>query len=188
MTNGVVVWLLNDSRRESGQLGIQLAENTQRLAAAESSLLALQDRLRSDTAAREQQDARQRQQLAQLATPQLGMAIVDLMPRVADAVRGSAAPPVVTTAPDAPALTLVLNFPPLASRTLLEVQVVDAGGQVLWTGRTQRDRETETLTLTLPTAGFPAAEYTIHVFDGPGRRSPLASYPVVIRHAGGGTR
>lgn len=184
LTNGVVAWLLNNSRRESGQLGLQLAENSQRLAAAESSVLALQDQLRSDAAVREQRDALQRQQQAQLTAPQLGMAIVDLAPRVAGTVRGSAST-VVTTGPDAPAVTLVLNFPPLASRTMLEVRVVDASRQVLWTGRTERDRETDALTLTLPAPGFPAGEYAIHVLDGVRGGAPLTSYSVVIRHGPG---
>ena len=66
---------------------------------------------------------------------------------------------------------------------MLEIEVVDATGQVRWTGRTQRDQDTTTLTLALPTPGYPAGEYVIRLFDVTRGRTPLAVYPVVIRHA-----
>jgi len=100
---------------------------------------------------------------------------------VADAVRGTARPPVVTTAANTLVTTFVLNLPPLPSRAMLEIEVVDATGQVRWTGRTQRDQDASTLTLALPTSGYPAGEYVIRLFDVTRGRTPLAVYPVVIR-------
>ena len=155
-TQGVTLSQLSPGGVRNAQLETQLAENNRRLSISESSLSTLQEQLRRETAAKEQLDTLQQQRQAQLSTPQLDVAIVDLEPRVAGAVRGASGPQIVTTASNALIATLILNFPPLASRAMLEIEVVDATGQVRWTGRTQRGQDTTTLTLALPTAGYPA--------------------------------
>jgi len=179
---GVMLSRLVAGRRQNARLESQLAENSRRLSAGESSLSTLQEQLRSETAAKEQLDRLQRQRQAELSTPQLDIAIVDLEPRVAEAVRGAGGPQVVTTAANALVVTLVLNFPPLASTATLEIEVQDANRRVLWSNRTERPRDTAALTLALPTAGYPAGDYVIRIFDVTRGRTLLATYPVVIRH------
>jgi len=46
----------------------------------------------------------------------------------------------------------------------------------------QRDRDTASLNLTLPTDAYPAADYVIRVFNVTGGRKTLATYSVAIRH------
>jgi hypothetical protein len=180
---GVTLFQLVAGRRQNAQLEAQLAENNRHLSISESSLSTLQGQFQREMAAKEQLDTLERQHQAQLSTPQLDLPIVDLQPRVADAVRGTTKSQVVTTTSTALVTTLVLNFPPLPSRAMLEIEVVDATGQVRWTGRTQRGQDTSTLTLALPTPGYPAGEYVIRLFDVTRGRTPLAVYTVVIRHA-----
>ena len=182
VTHGVMLSLLIDSRREKTQLETQLAQNNRRLSSSETSLTTLQEELRRETATKEQLNTLQQQRQAQLSTPQLDVAIANLEPRYAGVVRGSSDPQIVTTASNALTVTLILNFPPLASRSTLEIEVADRSGQVRWMGRTQRDQDTETLTLALPSAGYPAGEYVIRLIDVTRGRTRLASYPVVIQH------
>jgi hypothetical protein len=66
---------------------------------------------------------------------------------------------------------------------MLEVEVSDQGGQSLWKGRIERDRSTASLTLALPTDGYPAGRYDIRVFDVTRGRTPLATYAVAIQAA-----
>jgi hypothetical protein len=180
---GVTLFQLVAWRRQNAQLETQLAENNRQLSISEGSLSTLQEQLQRETAAKDQLDALEREHQAQLSTPQLDFPIVDLKPRVAEVVRGPVGPEVVTTTSNALVTTLVLNFPPLPSRAMLEVEVADATGQVGWTGRTQRGQDTSTLTLALPTPGYPAGEYVIRLFDVTRGRTPLAVYPVIIRRA-----
>jgi hypothetical protein len=97
-------------------------------------------------------------------------------------VRGGSEPRIVTITPESLTITLILNFSPLASRATIEVEIADDGGQVHWTGRTQREAGTSTLTLALPGSGYPTGEYFIRLFDVTRARMSLAAYPVVIRH------
>ena len=89
----------------------------------------------------------------------------------------------MTIAPESLTITLILNFSPLASRATIEVEIAEEGGQVHWTGRTQREAGTSTLTLALPSSDYPTGEYLIRLFDVTRARMSLAGYPVVIRHA-----
>ena len=181
VTQGVVLTLLIDSRQAKTQLEARLAENSQRLSSSEASVSTLQERLRSETEAREQLATTQQQREAQLSTPRLDATVAGLEPRYPGAVRGSPDPEIVTTTSSALTVTLVLRFPPLASRSTLEIEVADASGQIRWTGRTQRDQDAENLTLALPTAAYPAGTYVIRLFDVTRGRTALADYPVVIR-------
>jgi len=188
VTQGLVLSLLVNNRRARTQLEGQLAENIHRLSSSEASLDALQNQLRREIADKEQLATAERQRLAQLSTPHLDADIVDLEPQYTGAVRGTADSQVVTIPPEALTVTLVLNFPPLAMRGMLEIEVTDASGQSRWTGRTERNQDTAMLTLALPTAGYPAGRYVIHLFDVTRGRIPLATYPVLIRPADGKSR
>jgi multidrug efflux pump subunit AcrA (membrane-fusion protein) len=185
LTQGVVLSRFVASQRQNAQLETQLAARASALTASETSLAALREELRSETANRSELKTLQ-ERLAQLSTPQLG-AVVDLEPQYAGTVRGAPDPQTVTTDPNAPSVTLVLGFPPLASRSTLEVEVTAEGGQILWVGRVQRGQDTETLTLTLP-GSYRAGDYVIRLFDVTRGRTPLATYPVVIRQTEGSNR
>ena len=188
VTVGAVSFLLVNDRRARTQLEAQLAENTRRLSSSEASFDALQGQLRREIAEKEQLATSERQRRAQMTTPHLDTAIVDLKPQIAGAVRGALDPPIVTTAADALAMTLVLNFPPLSSRSTLEVDVADANGQSRWTGRSEQNQDTATLTMALPTAGYPPGRYVIRLFDVTRGRTLVATYPVVIRLTAGTSR
>ena len=90
-------------------------------------------------------------------------------------------PPTVTIHPNVSHVTLILKFAPLLSRSILEVEVRDQSGHALWVDRTERDRSTGSLTLALPTDGYPAGRYEIYVFDVTHGRTPFATYAVMIR-------
>jgi hypothetical protein len=182
ITQGVTISQLFESRRTNAQLETQLAERGSALSATQSSLKALQEVARSQTATQEQLTALQ-QRLAQLSTPQLEPTVVDLEPRNAEVVRGSADPQVVTTSPNVPTVTLILNFPPLASRSTLEVEVAREGGPPQWMGRIQRNADTTSLTLALPTLAYPTGAYVVRLFDVSRGRTLLATYEVIIRHS-----
>jgi hypothetical protein len=188
VTQGIVLSLLVNNRRASTQLETQLAENIRRLSSSEASLDALQNRLRRETAEKERLATAEQQRLAQLSTPHLDAAIADLEPQYLGAVRGSSDPQLVSTPPDALTVTLVLNFPPLAARRTLEIEVADANGLTRWTGRTERNQDTAMLTLALPTAGYPPGRYVIRLFDVTRGHIPLATYPLLIRPVGGKNR
>ena len=179
VTQGATLWQFAGIRRENAQLETQLAEHKTALSSTQNSLAALQQELERTTATQ----GELQQRLAQLSTPQLDVAIVDLEPQFGGVVRGGSEPRIVTIAPNAPTITLILNFSPLASRATIEVEIADEGGQVRWTGRTQREAGTSTLTLALPSADYPTGEYLIRLFDVTRGRTSLAAYPVVIRHA-----
>ena len=179
VTEGATLWQFAGIRRENAQLETQLAEHKTALSSTQSSFAAVQQELERTTATQ----GELQQRLAQLSTPQLDVAVVDLEPQFGGVVRGGSEPRIVTIAPDAPTITLILNFSPLASRATIEVEIADEGGQVRWTGRTQREAGTSTLTLALPTSDYPTGEYLIRLFDVTRGRMSLAGYPVVIRHA-----
>jgi hypothetical protein len=188
VAQGVVTTLLVDSRRSKTQLEAQLAENTQRLSASETSVSTLQERLQREVRAREELAGSQQQREAQLVTPRLDAPVFDLEPQYAGVVRGSSDPQIVTMASGAPIVTFVLSLPPLASRSTLEIEVADASGQIRWMGRAERDQDAVTLTLALPTIAYPAGSYVIRLFDVTRRRTALAVYPVVIRQIPEGSR
>ena len=179
MTQGATLWQIAGITRENAQLQTQLAEQKTALSSSQNSLTALQQELERTTATQ----GELQQRVAQLSSPQLDVAVVDLEPQFGGDVRGGTEPQIVTIAGNAPTVTLILNFSPLASRSPLEVEIAEQGGQVRWTGRTQREATTSTLTLALPSADFPSGEYLIRLFDVTRARMPLAAYPVVIRHA-----
>jgi hypothetical protein len=173
-----------EGRQQIAALEGQLARQTSALSSAQASVATLEERLRTPPpvpAGEELTTLRQR--LAELSTPQLDAAIVDVDPQGAGVVRGSNAAQIVTAVSDAPLVTLILNFAPLASRSTLEVEVVDERDQARWAGRIQRDRDTASLNVTLPRQGYPSGAYAIRVFDVTGARKILATYPVTIRYA-----
>jgi hypothetical protein len=184
VTQGVTFSRLVESTRENVQLETQLAENERALSATQISLVAAQEGLRGLTEAQTQLNTLQ-ERLAQLSTPQLDVAIVDLEPQYGGVVRGTSDPQIVTMAPNAPVVRLILNFPPLASRSTLVVEVAEQDGRVRWVGRTHHDQGAATLALALPSEGYPGGEYVIRLFDVTRGRTPLAAYPVVIRHTSG---
>ena len=57
----------------------------------------------------------------------------------------------------------------------------DDYGQPRWVGRTERDPSTASLTLALPTHGYPAGRYEISVFDVTHEGTLVATYAVIIR-------
>lgn len=181
VSNGVVWSQLARSKRESTSLQTQLARNNSELSAARDRVMTLEEQLRSAGPTHEQLNALQ-QQVAQLSTPGLDAAIVDLDPQLSAAVRGSSDAQVVMRAAGAPSVTLILNFPPLASRSTLEVAIESRTGQVVWTARAQRDAGTAALTVTLP-AGYPADRYVLRLRDVTRRPMPLATYSVSIQDA-----
>jgi hypothetical protein len=178
VTQGVTLSQLVESRRENARYETQLAERERALSSTQNSLATLKQELQSETTAQ----AQLQEKLARLSTPQLGVAIVDLDPQYSGVVRGTPDPQIVSVSPEASTVTLILNFSPLESRALLEVEVADVNGQVRWTSRTQRDRGTANLTLALPSASYPAGEYAIRLFDVTRDRMAIADYPVVIRN------
>jgi hypothetical protein len=113
--------------------------------------------------------------------------MIDLEPQVHGAVRGSSDPRIVTRSPGAPGVTLILNFPPLASRSTVEVTLEGKTREVRWIARTQHDEGTATLTITLPGA-YPADEYLLSVVDVTRRPMPLATYSVLIQDTSGTNR
>jgi hypothetical protein len=179
MTQGATLWQFAGVTRENTQLQTQLAEQKTVLSSSQNSLTVLQQELERTTAA--QRELQQR--VAQLSAPQIDVAVVDLEPQFGGAVRGGSEPRIVTLPPNAPTITLILNFAQLASRAPIEVEIADEGGQVRWAGRTQRDAGTSTLTLALPSADYASGEYLIRLFDVTRGRRSLAAYPVVIRYA-----
>ena len=178
LTQGATLWQFVGVRSENAQLETQLAERETALSSTQSSLAAVQQELERTTATQ----GELQQRLSQLSAPQLDVAVVDLEPQFGGAVRGGSEPRIVTIAANAPSITLLLNFSPLASRVTIEVEIADGGGQVRWTGRTPRDPGTSTLTLALPSADYADGEYLIRLFDVTRGRMSLAAYPVVIRH------
>jgi hypothetical protein len=178
---GVVLSQLLESRRQNAQLETQLAQNTGALSATRTSLTAAQEELRRDNATQ----AELQHRLAQLPTPLLGVAVVDLEPQDTGVTRGTSDPAIATVSANAPAVTLILNFSPLASRSTLEVEVAREGGPVGWVGRTQLDAGTSTLPLSLPRVSYPPGGYVIRLFDVTRDRRALASYPIVIQYAAG---
>ena len=178
MTQGATLWQFAGITRENAQLQTQLAEQKTALSSSQNSLTALQQELERTTATQ----GELQQRVAQLSAPQLDVAVVDLEPQFGGDVRGGTEPQIVTIAGNAPTVTLILNFAPLASRSTLEVEIADQDGQVRWTGRTQREATASTLTLALPSADFPSGEYLIRLFDVTRGRTSVAAYPIVIRH------
>lgn len=173
----VPIYLLIKSRRENTQLETQLAGDKATVIAA------IQEEVRRQAPAPTAQSVpvnAAQQRLAELSSPQLGVAIIDLDPRDGGSVRSSAAPHGVTIDPSASFVTLILNFAPLTSRSTLKVQVNGQGGQLRWVGHADRDRSTASLTLTLPIDNYPAGRYDIHVFDVT-RATHLGTYQVIIR-------
>jgi len=180
VTQAVALYLLVGTRRQNAQLEAQLAQDKNALLSAVAA--AMQEELRRQPPVQTAERVNVAQRFpAPLSTPQLGVAVVDLDPRDAGGVRGSADPQPVTTGPDASLVTLILNFAPLAARSTLEVEVGDQGGQSLWKGRIERDRSTASLTLALPTQGYPAGRYGIRIFDVTRVRTPIATYAVIIQ-------
>jgi hypothetical protein len=96
-------------------------------------------------------------------------------------VRGSVDPQVVTRNPGASFVTLILNFPPLKSRSTLQVEVTDERGQARWSGRTTREPSTASLTLALPTDNYSAGLYDVRIFDVTRGRTLLATYALIIQ-------
>ena len=181
VTQAVMLSRLVESTRETAQLEGQLAQHETALAATQTALSVLQDEQRRNSEAQAELQKR-------LATPQLDIPIVELEPQPGGTVRGADDRAIVTTTPDAPTVTLVLNLPPIVSRSTFEVEVADKGGQVRWTGRTSRDQDGAALTLSLPAAGYPPGEYVVRLFDVTRGRTALAAYSVVIRHRIEGNR
>jgi hypothetical protein len=179
VTQGVTLWRSAQIARENAQLERELADGKTAWSSTQNSLTASQQELERTTAAQ----GELQQRLAQLSAPQLGVAIAELEPQFGGDLRGATEPQTVTIAENSPSVTLILNFAPLASRSTLEVEVVDQGGRVRWTGRTQRETAASTLTLTLPSVDYPSGDYLIRLFDVTAARTALAAYPVIIRHA-----
>jgi hypothetical protein len=178
VTQGATLWQFVGIRRENAQLEAQLSEQKTALSATQGSLAAVQQELERTTATQ----GELQQRLSQASAPQLDVAVVDLEPQFGGAVRGGSEPRIVTIGANVPAITLILNFSPLASRATIEVEITDEGGQVRWTGRTPRDPGISTLALALPSADYANGEYLIRLFDVTRGRMSLAAYPVVIRH------
>lgn len=187
----VPLYLFIESRREKQELEAQLGQEKETLSSTRASLATLQEELRRRPAAptAEQLDALQRglappsasqQRLALMSAPQLGVPILDLEPRNTGSVRGSADPQVVTPHRDASFVALILNFPPLTSRSTLEVEVTDENGHARWVSRTVGERSTASLTLALPTAGYPAGRYDVRIFDVTKGRTLFVTYAVSI--------
>jgi len=181
VSNGVAISQLVKNRRQSTNLETQLARNASALSAAQARLGTAEEQLRSAGSVQEQLNTLQ-QQVAQLSAPQLGTAMLNLEPQV-PGVRGSSDPQIVIRSADTPGITLILNFPPLASRSTVEVTLESTTRQVLWMARTQRDEGTAALTVTLPSR-YPAGEYMLRLVDVARPRTPLATYAVLIRETG----
>jgi len=179
VSNGVMVSQVVKSRRESTQLETQLAQNSSELSAARARLGTVEEQLRSAGSTQEQVITLQ-QRVAQLSAPQLDAATIDLAPQVSGTVRGASDPQLVVRPADAPSVTLILSFPPLASRSTIEVTLESKTGQVRWMARAQRDEGTAALTVTLPGV-YPADEYMLRLVDVTRRQAPLATYSVLIR-------
>ena len=180
VTQGVGVYLLVGSRRETARLETQLTENQRALSSTQTSLTALEEQLRSRRGTEEDLNAL-RQRLAQQSTPQLDAVIAELDPLAGGAVRGASDTQILTTPPGGSSVTLILNFEPLGARATLEVEVADEGGQVRWMGRTERDRAAATVILSLPAGGYPPGRYMIRLSDVTHGRRLLATYSMVLR-------
>ena len=96
VTQGATLWQFAGIRRENAQLETQLAEHKTALSSTQSSLTPLQQELERTTATQ----GELQQRLAQLSTPQLDVAVVDLEPQFGGVVRGGSEPRIVTIAPE----------------------------------------------------------------------------------------
>jgi hypothetical protein len=177
----VPLYLAIGSRRHSAQVERQLAQDRELLSSTQASMAALQDELRRRVAEQTTELNDIRQRAARLSTPQIGVIIRDLDPTNAGAVRGAAKPEIVTTGGDASLITLILHFEPLKSRSILEVEIADESGQARWAGRSERDRNTASLTLAFPASGYAAGRYELRLFDVTRGRTAIATYPLIIR-------
>jgi hypothetical protein len=175
-----------DSQSMNRQLEAALAQQQGEIAAARQVVANLEGRLARETAANTQ-DRLSMQQLAQLPTPRLDVPVIALDPAFEGLVRGAPELRRITRPPDAPSMSLVLNIPPLQSRSTLEVEVMGSDGGIRWAGRTQRQEGDASVTLTLPAAGFPPGEYVIRVLDVGRGQAILGTYPIAVQSTAGAT-
>lgn len=184
---GGSLWMLESSSRQRvARLEGALARYEQDLTTMRSEATKLTTEL----------EAQRRQQLTSATSPSVGAAplldvpIVDLEREGSGGSRSAGRAQVVTTRADAPAVVLILNFPPLEARTTLRVEIADAKGQTRWSGTSERPRQTASLNLTLPRQAFPPGTYSIRLTlptkgapaKGAGTgQDTLAVYPLELR-------
>lgn len=121
--------------------------------------------------------------VAELSQPQPGAAIVDLYP--ASALRSEGAPREAFELPAAGYTTLILNLPQnlteSAGSDRYSVEILDAGGGLLWSGGALEPTRFGTLRLGLPGGFLPAGGHSLRLYrlDGEQRR-PVESYPIRV--------
>jgi Putative zinc-finger len=154
-----------------GESGQQAAALEQRIAA----LAAERDRL-------EAQAAELGRRLADLSSPQLNVAIVDVYSTQVRQ-RGEGAPERDPVPRDPKPVTVILNPAPGVGDAPVDAEIVDATGKVLLRLSGLRLNPTNDFSFDLPTAGLPAGAATINLYrpGSGGGRSLVDSFQIELR-------
>jgi hypothetical protein len=186
VVQGAVLLLMSADRRVERAAVVARERSLGDAAAALSAEQARRHKLEADTAA---EIATLRASVEELSMPQLDSPIVDLDPRGATRAAPSPADVTVDVPRSGRSLTLILNFPPLASDSTLRVDLIDERGRLIWHGRTSRAAGSGSLNLTLVRRELPPGVYVIRLARLAGAApNALADYRVRIRDAGQGIR
>jgi hypothetical protein len=189
-----VVW--QNGRQRALQLEARLADARQSLSAAEASLAQARERLGQTPASPGPASSgtgpsgTAQSGTAAPSEPLLDVPIVDLDPIGGGTTRGTRSAPDVVAPPDAGAVTLILNFPPLAAASTLSIEIAsaaDAGAQRAsgiaapgWSRRTERAAGAASLNLTLPRHSYPPGRYVIRLSNA-ASGAEVATYRITLR-------
>jgi hypothetical protein len=167
------VSLLLGMRRERAQLAAQLAQQQQALDSSRAAVTALERELSRRPAVAPDNA---------LSTPHLDIPVLNLDPRET-VVRGPSKSNVVRVDQSAPTATLILGFPTLTRRSMLEAQLVDGKGQTRWVDQAELDRQAASVTLSVPVAIYPPGSYEIRLFDVTRARTLIGTYLLEVGSA-----
>ena len=191
-------WLLftrHESSRQIARLNDQLMERERMLASAQESLDQTRGRLEETARPAEEKKAlesprkskaRNKKEVgglygtvAQTASPQLDVPIIDLDPT--DATRGDPkqAPARIEIPRAANLITMILNFSH-DGHSRYAVEVFDHLGKRIWRGEQPQKGETRSVNVTLSRDFVPAGFYTIKLYGLTGTTELVAEYAVQI--------
>ncbi len=112
------------------------------------------------------------------ATPQINVAVIDLLPSTA-VVRGENERSVANVPADAEAVTLIINVEEAAVYPEYGAELVDAGGKAVFNVRGLRLSAHDTFTLHVPRGMLDPGTYQVRLYGvRHGVRLPIESYPL----------